>query len=82
MSVKLLTVKLWALVLKKFMLELFISYFIDKSQNSVDNTALLNVSVCAQSARDVELLSVCVCVTTKEKSRNMEIQGFCLTTAI
>ncbi len=38
-SVSLLVVKLWDLVIEKYMLELqFLSYFTEKSQNSVDNT--------------------------------------------
>ncbi len=38
-SISLLVVKLWDLVIEKYMLELqFLSYFTDKSQDSVDNT--------------------------------------------
>ncbi len=59
-SVSLQVVKLWDLVIKKYMLEQFLSYFTEKSQNSVDNTFSRWMILCARSARDVlyALLSV------------------------
>ncbi len=60
-SVSLLVVKLWDLVIKKYAWTFqFLSYFTDKSQNSVDNTFLRWMILCTWSARDVlyALLSV------------------------
>ncbi len=54
----------------------FLSYFTEKSQNSVDYTFLRWMILCARSARDVlyVLLSVanvcvCVCVTVQQHIR-------------
>ncbi len=58
-SVYLIVVKLWYVVIKKYMLE-FLSYFTEKSQNSVDKTFSRWMILCTRSARDVlyALLSV------------------------
>ncbi len=66
-SVSLLVVKLWDLVVKKYMLEpfFFLSYFTGKSQNNVDNTFPRQMILWAQTACDVHA-TVCnlyVCVT-------------------
>ncbi len=54
-SVSLLVVKLWDLVIKKYMLELFrfLSYFTEKSQNSVGNKFLHWMILYARYALDV-----------------------------
>ncbi len=60
-SVSLQVSELWDLVIKKACLNFqFLSYFTEKSQNSVDNTFSRWMILCARSARDVlyALLSV------------------------
>ncbi len=53
-SVSLLEMKLWDLVIKIYAWTFpFLSYFTEKSQNSVDNTFSRWMILCARSAHDV-----------------------------